>query len=105
MTAPTPDGREKTTKMISFAFLSADRVVLSDGASLDSVINHANANSSDAALRVRIERVAGAAIFVTARSNALPQDLSTMGIKSGQIERILRSIQFLNLAGGPRATN
>ncbi len=101
VTAPTPDGRGKTTKMISFAFLSADRVVLADGASLDSVINHANANSSDAALRVRIERVAGAAVFVTARSNALPQDLSTLGIKSGQIERILRSIQFLNLAGRP----
>jgi hypothetical protein len=99
--APTQNGRGKTTKMISFAFLAPDRVVLADGASLDSVLDHANANSSDTALRARIERVAGAAIFVTARSNALPQDLSTLGIKSGQIERILRSIQYLNLAGRP----
>lgn len=99
--APTQDGRGKTTKMISFTFLAADRVALADGASLDSVINHASSNASDAALRNRIGRVAGAAIFITARSTALPQDLSAMGIKSGQIERILRSIQYLNLAGRP----
>ncbi len=101
VTAPTQDGRGKTTKMISFAFLAPDRVVLADGASLDPVIDHSNAKSSDAALRTRMGRVAGAALFVTARSNALPQDLSTLGIKSGQIERILRSIQYLNLAGRP----
>lgn len=101
VSVPAQDGRGKTSKTISFTFLAADRVALADGASLDSIINHPSSNASDAALRARIGRVAGAAIFVTARSSALPQDLSTLGVKPGQIERILRSIQFLNLAGRP----
>ncbi len=100
-TVATQDGRGKIVKTISFVFLGSNRIALADGANLDSVIHPADASRGDRAMRSQIERVAGAAFFATAGAEALPKDLSAAGVQSGQLEKILRSIQFLSLAGRP----
>jgi hypothetical protein len=85
----------------SFAFLSAGRMVLAQSVSLDSVLSKSSSTSLDAGTRDRISRVEGATFFAVAKTDDLPKAIAIPGLQTGQMNRILKSIRGLTLAGHP----
>jgi len=86
---------------ISFAFLSPTRIVLAQSQTLDTVLAKTGNASLDAATRDRIARVSGATFFAVAKTDDLPKIIAIPGVQSGQLNRILKSIQGLTFAGHP----
>ena len=85
----------------SFAFLSAGRIVMAQSMSLDPVLSKPGSTSLDAATRDRIARVTGATFFAVAKTDDLPRAIAIPGLQTGQMNRILKSIRGLALAGHP----
>ena len=86
---------------LTFAFLSATRIALAQGANLDPVLAKDGSASLDSATRERIARVSGSTIFAVAQTNDLSKIIAIPGIESGQLNRILSSIRGLSLDGHP----
>jgi hypothetical protein len=85
----------------SFAFLSAGRIVMAQSMSLDPVLSRSGSTSLDAGTRDRIARVTGATFFAVAKTDDLPKAIAIPGLQTGQMNRILKSIRGLALAGHP----
>ncbi|MFZ0039232.1 MAG: hypothetical protein WAK91_17540 [Candidatus Acidiferrales bacterium] len=85
----------------SFAFLSPGRMALAQSASLDPVFSRSSSMSLDAGTRDRISRVTGATFFAVAKTDDLPKAIAISGLQSGQLNRIVKSIRGLTLAGHP----
>jgi hypothetical protein len=87
---------------VSFGFLSATRMVLVKGKALSVLVPMPGAAEKDA-MRVRIQRVAGASIFAVARTDSLPKDFYDNFKNAPQLESLARSVKGLTLAGQPQA--
>jgi hypothetical protein len=98
---PGPRNSKPAAKTVEFAFIAPNRIALADGVELDTALASSAPTAADAALRERIERVAGARFFAAAQVKSLPKDLLISGPNSQQLARILRSVQFASLAGRP----
>jgi hypothetical protein len=69
--------------------------------SLDPVLSRSGSTSLDAGTRDRIARVTGATFFAVAKTDDLPKAIAIPGLQTGQMNRILKSIRGLALAGHP----
>jgi hypothetical protein len=86
---------------IFFAFLTPTRIAISQGQSLDPILSKSGSASLDAATRDRLASVNGATFFAVARTDDLPKAIAIAGVQSGQLNRILKSVRGLSLAGHP----
>jgi hypothetical protein len=94
-----------TSKQISFAFLTNDRIAFTNDSNL-AVFLAAKKRSEDAAeWRVRFERLAGSPIFAVIKQNAaLGTTLAARtpgGLRSPQLSTLLDQLQWITLAGKP----
>lgn len=85
----------------TLAFLSPQRVQLTDTSSLPFVIPAYSAKEKDG-MQARIKRVAGAPIFAAARTDSLPASFYDDFKNSPQLETLARSVKGLTFAGQPR---
>jgi hypothetical protein len=86
---------------VAFEFLSPTRIRIASGSDPLSLLTVSRGPSTDAAMRSRIARVAGAPIFAVARTDQLPDSFYANFRNSPQLEQLARSIHGLTLAGQP----
>jgi hypothetical protein len=86
---------------IFLAFLSSDRIALTNDSALLDQLASAPAHTRDPAMQSRIERVAGAPIFAVARTDHLPSDFYESFKGAPQLEHLIRSVRSVTLAGKP----
>lgn len=86
---------------IWFVFQSTGRMALASGKNGEELLTTHAARTRDAPMEARIARVAGAPIFAVARTNNLPESFYKNFSNSPQLERLVRSIRGLSLAGQP----
>ncbi len=90
----------KPPRIVSFAFLAPERIVLANSAVLDpSALRPVHALPLDQLERVR--RVGGSAIIVLARVDASQENFSVFGYRSRDLKRILRDVRWLSLGARP----
>jgi hypothetical protein len=92
-------------KKISFAFLSKDRIALTDAADLGIFLNVKNRNEDAVEWRTRFERLAGSPIFAVIRQDAGAGSAlaaeAPAGLRSPQLSSLLDQLQWITLAGKP----
>lgn len=86
---------------VSFMFRSPSRIEITSGKGLDVATLLNDGGGSDPAMQARVDRVAGAPLFAVARADSLPASFYAGFHNSPQIERIVRSIVGLSIAGQP----
>lgn len=86
---------------VRFVFQSTGRMALASGKNGEELLTANGARARDAAMDARIARVAGAPIFAVARTTDLPESFYKNFSNSPQLERLVRSIRGLSLAGQP----
>jgi hypothetical protein len=84
---------------VAFQFLSPTRIAIASGKNAADLINLPAASPPDPAMQARINRVAGAPIFGVARTDHLPNSFYANFESSPQLDRLVRSIRGLSLAG------
>jgi len=87
---------------VSLGFLSASRIVISNGGGFG-VLTPLPSESDKAAMRERIGRVAGAPIFAVARTDHLPPTFYDPLRSSPQFEHLAHSVSGLMVAAQPDA--
>lgn len=87
-------------KTVAFAFLSSNRMVLGEGASLAPILA-SPPGGPDAAMRERISRVAGSMAFAVGRNASLAQDLAPGGVRSEQLNNLARSLRWFSFGARP----
>lgn len=90
---------------VAFEFLSPTRILIASGENALSLLTIGNAPSSDAGIKDRIGRVAGAPIFAVADTSKLPKGFYSTFQNSPQLEQLARSIRELTLAAQPSGHN
>ncbi len=85
----------------SFAFLDANRVALTDGPSLAPVLSPRASGGLDPAMRERISRVAGSALFAVGKVGPVPENFAPWGLRSEQFTHLARSLRWFTLAARP----
>ncbi len=90
---------------VAFEFLSPTRILISSGQNALSLLTIANSPSSDAAMKERIGRVAGAPIFAVADTSKLPDSFYSSFQNSPQLEQLARGIRELTLSAQPSGNN
>jgi hypothetical protein len=86
----------------SILFLSATRIAIASGTHADATLMaRPGQGARDQKMQSRIDRVAGAPIFIVARTDNLPRGFYANMKNSPQLEHIVRSILGLSLAGQP----
>jgi len=88
-------------KSFFLRFVSVNRAALSNEEALLETPANAAGGNRDPALRERIERVAGAPIFGVARTDNLPPSFYSSFRSWPQLERLIRSVRSVTLAGKP----
>jgi hypothetical protein len=95
-------GAGQTTQL---TFLGSNRIALAEGMGLEGVRHPAGTRGLDDPLAVRAAKVAGASFFLVARTDGLPAEVWSNLKNSAQLERLLRSVRFLTLAGQPQGAD
>ncbi|MGA8142551.1 MAG: hypothetical protein WB987_01545 [Candidatus Acidiferrales bacterium] len=91
---------------VSFEFLSATRIAIASGKNASDLLNpSSHPVGPDAATKRRMERVAGAPIFAVARMDNLPPSFYANFANAPQLEKLVRSVRGLSLAGTPNGDN
>jgi hypothetical protein len=93
---------------ISLEFLSATRIAIAGGKGATDLVANISSRAPaarDPEMQSRIQRVAGAPIFAVARTDKLPPSFYAGLRNSPQLERLVRSIRGLTLAGQPEGDN
>jgi len=94
-----------SSKKISFAFLSKDRIALTDDADLGGFLSAKKRNEDAAEWRTRFERLAGSPIFAVIRQDAAAGAALAAqapgGLRSPQLSTLLDQLQWITLAGKP----
>lgn len=93
----------RPTETVAFAFPTENRVVVSEGASLASLLTPGSSTGPATAVQERLERVAGSALFAVARIDSLPKGFQTGSLKVDHLEDVLRGVRWLTLAAQPEA--
>ena len=97
-------------RVIAFAFLDppssssgqAHRIVLADGPSLGCLLAPPKrGNALAPAMRERVSRVAGSALFGVGQVGPVPEHFSFGGIRSDQLANLVRSLRWFTLAAHP----
>lgn len=88
-------------KVVAFAFLDAKRIALADGPSLAPVLVPKTPSAADPAMRDRISRVAGAALFAVGKIGPIPENFSPGGLRSDQFTNLARSLRWVSLGARP----
>lgn len=88
---------------ISLTFLGADRIAISQGMPLDTIVDPSNYTAQNPALESRIARVAGSTFFAVARANDLASASGIPELQTGPMRKSIDSIQTLTIAGQPDA--
>ncbi len=86
---------------VAFEFLSLTRLAIASGPNPAALLDFSKPAQRDAATQASIERVAGAPIFAVARMDHLPPNFYASMHNSPQLEKFVRSVQSLVLAGKP----
>ena len=93
------------TKKITFAFLSSDRIALTDRPNLGQILSAKKRGEDVAEWRTRFGRVAGSPIFAVIRQEAAAgETLSSQapgGFRSPQLSAMLDQLQWITIAGKP----
>jgi hypothetical protein len=87
---------------VAFEFQSPTRIVIASGKTAADLLNLRPANSPDPSMQGRINRVAGAPIFGVARTDHLPSSFYANFESSPQLDKLVRSIRGLSVAGQPQ---
>ncbi len=93
---------------ISLEFLSPTRIAIAGGKGATDLVANISPSAPaarDPEMQSRIQRVAGAPIFAVARADKLPPSLYANFRNSPQLERLVRSIRAMTLAGQPEGDN
>jgi hypothetical protein len=94
-----------SSKKISFAFLSKDRIALTDDADLGGFLSAKKRKEDAAEWRTRFERLAGSPIFAVIRQDAAAGAALAAqapgGLRSPQLSTLLDQLQWITLAGKP----
>jgi hypothetical protein len=86
----------------SFLFLSATRIAIASGRNADAILMAGSGHGSrDQTMQSRMDRVAGAPIFIVARTDNFPESFYANFKNSPQLEHFVRSVLGLSLAGQP----
>lgn len=86
-------------KSVAFTFLAPNRVALVEGASLAPLFAPRTPSTLDPAMRERILRVAGSALFAVGHVKPIPENFSIGGMRSDQFSNLVRTIRWFSLAG------
>lgn len=96
---------QNSSRLIRFAFLASDEIVLADGPALSQVLGPLNPNRLDPQMSARVARVSGAPIYAVMRTHDLPKDINLDLSHSAQLARLLRGINAISAAGRPASDN
>ncbi len=95
-----------SSKKISFAFLSKNRIALTDAVDLDTFLNSKNRNAEVADWRPRFERLSGSPVFAVIRQDAaIGNALAAQapgGLRSPQLSTLLDQLQWITIAARPQ---
>jgi hypothetical protein len=89
---------------LSLEFLSPTRVVIAGGHDATDLVASTVSGGSrprDAAMQLRIQKIAGAPLFAIANTQHLPQSFYANFQNAPQLEQLARSVQVLTLVGQP----
>jgi hypothetical protein len=86
---------------VSFEFLSPTRIAIASGKKSADLLDLLQSGGPNSEIQRRVQRVAGAPIFGVAQTSNLPSSLYANFSNSPQLERLVRSIQDLSIAGKP----
>ena len=84
---------------VAFEFLLPTRLAIASGPNPAALLDFSKSTPRDAATQASIERVAAAPIFAVARMDHLPANFYASMHNSPQLEKFVRSVQSLVLAG------
>lgn len=87
---------------VAFEFLSPTRIVIASGKNATNLLNLPPERSPELAIEARINRVSGAPIFGVARTDHLPSSFYDNFESSPQLDKLVRSIRGVSMAGQPR---
>jgi len=94
-----------TAKKISFAFLTNDRMAVTNDADLPALLNAKKPSGDASEWRARFDRLAGSPVFAVFRQDAaVGAALATQapgGLRSPQLSTLLDQLQWITLAGKP----
>jgi len=88
---------------IFLRFLSSDRIALASNPAILDELTTSPVHAREPAMAARIERVAGSPIFAVARTDNLGPSFYESLKGSQQLERLIRSVRSVTLAGKPTA--
>ncbi len=97
-----------SSKRVALAFLASNRVALAGGPDAVNALasrvaeSRARRQSLLPEMREHIERVAGSALFVVGRLDPLQDMLTIGGLRSDQLNNLLRSLRWFSLSGQPQ---
>lgn len=87
---------------VSMVFLAPDRIALAENADVTRVFApKATLAGSDADMRARIARVAGAPVFGIGKVGVVPENFSVGGLRSEQLANLVRSVRWVTVAARP----
>ncbi len=92
---PLSGARAGTTA--AFAFLDDHRIAFGDLSRLETLLTVRDSSGPSTAMRARVRRVAGSAVFVVAKADSLPQNASAGGLRSHQFDNLTRSLRWVSL--------
>jgi len=87
---------------VSFEFLSSTRIAIASGKNSPELLDTPRAGQGSSPMQARINRVAGAPLFAVARTDNLPASFYANFANAPQLERMVRSLRGLSLAGQPQ---
>jgi len=94
-----------STKKISFTFLRNDRIALTDGPDLASILDDRKQHLDTADWSSRFERLAGSPVFAVIRQDAAAGAALAAqapgGLRSPQLSALLDQLQWITIAGKP----
>jgi hypothetical protein len=89
---------------LSLEFISSTRVVIAGGRDATDLVAETISKGSrprDAAMQLRLQKIAGAPLFAVARTDRLPQSFYANFQNAPQLEQLARSVQALTVVGQP----
>jgi len=94
-----------TSKKASFAFLTNDRIAVTNDSDLPSILNAKKPSEDASEWRARFERLAGSPVLAVLRQDAaVGAALAAQapgGLRSAQLSALLDQLQWITLAGKP----